>query len=168
MSTALTFIPWDRAATRRALLLTLGAWLSFSIASLLHLHNAYWAAVPVWVISQSARGVLIERAIFRIVGTLVGAAVGFALIHIPASPYLQLVLLALWIGLNAGTIHLLRGVHGYGALLAGMTAAVVVIPSLLSPSGFLELALARVYCTLIGVLVGSLVIYVTPLPVAIP
>ena len=79
-------LPRDGAATRRALLLALAALLSFAAASLLHVHNAYWAAMPVWVIAQPARGVLLERAVFRIVGTLAGAAVGFLLIHAPPDP----------------------------------------------------------------------------------
>jgi uncharacterized membrane protein YccC len=66
-------------------------------------------------------------------------------------------LLALWIAFNAGATHLLRGVHGYAALLAGMTAAIVVIPSLVAPSAAMPIALARVECTLIGVIVASLV-----------
>jgi hypothetical protein len=133
-------LPWDPAVTRRALLLALAAWLSFAIATLLHVHNAYWAAMPVWVISQPARGVLLERAVFRVVGTLLGAAVGFAIILLPGPPLLQAAALALWIGLNAGTTHVLRGVHSYGAFMAGITSAVVVIPSLLAPAGFEAIA----------------------------
>ena len=149
--------PWDAAATQRALLLALAAWLSFFVATLFHVHNAYWAAMPVWVIAQPARGVLVERAIFRVIGTLIGAAVGFAIMQVPGAPLLPIALLALWIALNAGTTHLLRGVHGYGALLAGMTAAVLVLPSLVSPAGSMAIAWARVECTLIGVVVASLV-----------
>jgi len=151
------WITWDGASARRALLLALGAALAFAIASLLHVRNAYWAAMPVWVISQPARGVLLERSVFRVAGTLVGAAVGLALVHAPVPPHVQVVLLALWIALNAGVTHVLRGVHSYAALLAGMTAAIVVIPSLESPAGATAIALARVDCTLIGVVVGSLV-----------
>lgn len=99
-----------------------------------------------------------ERAIFRVIGTLVGAAAGFAIMQVPDAPLLTIALLALWIALNAGTTHLLRGVHGYAALLAGMTAAVVVLPSLVSPAGSMAIAWARVECTLIGVVVASLVL----------
>jgi uncharacterized membrane protein YccC len=152
-----TWIPWDRASTRRALLLALGATLAFAVASLLHVRNAYWAAMPVWVISQPARGILLERSIFRVAGTLVGAAVGLALVQAHMPPHVLIVLLALWIALNAGVTHILRGVHSYAALLAGMTAAIVVIPSLEAPAGAMAIALARVDCTLIGVVVGSLV-----------
>ncbi|WP_243294233.1 FUSC family protein [Geothrix mesophila] len=147
----------DRAVVTRGLVLALSAWLAFAIATLVHVQNAYWAAMPVWVVAQASRGVLLERALFRVVGTLLGAAVGFALLHVPASPYIQFLLLGLWVALNGGLTHVLRGVHGYGALLAGITACIVVVPSVLAPAASLELATARVECTLIGVLVATVI-----------
>ncbi|WP_332670890.1 FUSC family protein [Aromatoleum sp.] len=153
-------VGFEPEIVRKALSLAFAAWLSFAIASLLHVHNAYWAAMPVWVLTQASRGLVVERAVFRIVGTLIGASVGFALVHVPAPPIVQLALLAGWIGFNAALTHLLRGVHGYGALLAGMTAAVVVIPALLTPTESLDIAIARVECTLIGVVVSTLVLAV--------
>lgn len=150
----------DQAIVKKALSLAFAAWLSFAVAALLHVHNAYWAAMPVWVLTQPSRGIVLERALFRVVGTLLGAAAGFALMHIPASPVVQLALLAGWLAIHAGLTHLLRGVHGYAALLSGMTAAVVVIPSVLTPTDTLEIAMARVVCTLIGVIVSTLVLTV--------
>lgn len=148
----------DREVARKALSLALAAWLSFAVAALLHVHHAYWAAMPVWVLTQPSRGAMLERALFRILGTLIGAAAGFALMQLPADPLVVLALLAVWLAANAALTHLLRGVHGYGALLAGMTAAVVVIPSLLTPSDTVATAVSRVECTLIGVVVSSLVL----------
>lgn len=150
-------IPLDRQVVSRGLVLALSAWVAFAIATLVHVQNAYWAAMPVWVVAQASRGVLLERALFRVVGTLLGAAVGFAILHVPVHPYAQFALLGLWVALNGGLTHVLRGVHGYGALLAGITAAIVIIPSVLAPAASLELATARVECTLIGVVVTTLI-----------
>jgi uncharacterized membrane protein YccC len=147
----------DRPVVARGLVLALSAWVAFAIATLVHVQNAYWAAMPVWVVAQASRGVLVERAVFRVMGTLLGAAVGFALLHVPVDPYVQFALLGLWVAVNGGLTHVLRGVHGYGALLAGITAAIVVIPSVLAPGASLELATARVECTLIGVLVATVI-----------
>lgn len=151
------YLQIDRSITQRALLLALSAWLAFAIAASLHVQNAYWAAMPVWVVAQASRGLLLERAFFRIVGTLLGAAGGFAILHVPGGPYLQLALLGLFIALNAGLTHVLPGVQGYAALLSGMTAAIIVIPSMLVPEGALTLAVARLECTLIGVVVVTVV-----------
>jgi len=153
----LTVLRIDRPVLVRALVLALSAWVAFAIATLVHVQNAYWAAMPVWVVAQASRGVLIERALFRVLGTLLGAAVGFAILHIPVHPYVQFALLGLWVAVNGGLTHVLRGVHGYGALLAGITAAIVVIPAVLAPGASLEFATARVECTLIGVVVATVI-----------
>ncbi len=147
----------DRSRIAYGLRLAFAAWLAFTIASFLHVENAYWAAMPIWVVTQSSRGLLLERAFFRVFGTLVGAAVGFGILHLPVSSYAQLVMLALWVGVCAAFTHILRGVHSYGALLSGLSAGVVVIPSLLEPGDSLALAVARIECTLIGVVVVTLV-----------
>ena len=106
-----SYLGLDCSGVGYALQLALAAWLALAIASFLHIENAYWAAMPVWVVAQSSRGLLLERGFFRIVGTLVGAAVGFGLMHIPAGPYVVLALLGLWIAFASGFTHLLRGVH---------------------------------------------------------
>jgi len=152
-----SYLQIDRSIALRAFLLALSAWLAFAIAAGLHVQNAYWAAMPVWVVAQASRGLLLERAFFRIIGTLLGAAGGFAILHIPGGPYLQLALLGLFIALSAGLTHILPGVQGYAALLSGMTAAIIVIPSMLVPEGAVALALARLECTLIGVVVVTVV-----------
>ena len=150
-------LPIDRQMVVRALVLALSAWVAFAIATIHHVQNAYWAAMPVWVVAQASRGVLLERALFRVLGTVVGALAGFALLQVPVHPYAQLALLGLWVAVNGGLTHLLRGVHSYGALLAGVTAAIVVIPAVLAPGASLNLATARVECTLIGVVVATVI-----------
>jgi len=145
--------------TRRglALRMAIAAILAFSIAALLDVHNAYWAAMPVWVVAQSSRGLLIERGVFRILGTLAGAAAGFALLDVTRDPVILLTALAAWVALMAGLTHVVAGVKSYGVMLAGMTTAVVLLPSLHAGEHLLPLAVARVECTLIGVLVVTLV-----------
>ena len=144
-----------------ALRLTLSSWLSFAVAVLLNIENPYWAAIPVWVVAQSSRGVLLERAAYRFIGTLIGAAFGFALMHTVAYGWTQVVLLALWIAGCAWMTQFIRGVLGYSALLGGITAAIVVIPSGENVELSTTLALSRVYCTLIGVVVTSIVMGLT-------
>ncbi|MFT4189887.1 MAG: FUSC family protein, partial [Comamonas sp.] len=148
---ALAALGLDRATVWHGLRLALAAWLAFCAATALGLPNAFWAAMPVWVVAQNTRGLLIERGLWRLVGTMVGAAAGFALLAtLPHTPLL-LAALTLWVGLCAAGTHLIRGVLSYGAMLAGMTAAVVILPALLMPEHATALALSRVACTLIGV-----------------
>ncbi|HEY1083081.1 MAG TPA: FUSC family protein [Prosthecobacter sp.] len=147
----------DRSGVVHALQLTLAAGLAFAVAAAFHVQNAYWAAMPIWVVAQPTRGLLLERAFFRILGTLLGVAVGFLLLHITSQAHWQLAGFAAWIGLCAAGIHLLRGVHAYGALMGGITAAIVILPAALDPMHSMDRALARVECTLIGVVAVTLV-----------
>lgn len=147
----------DRAAVGYALTLFFAATAAFTVASVLHIPNAYWAAMPIWVVAQPQRGVLLERAIFRVLGTLLGAGAGFGILQTFQQPFLVLAVLSVWIALSSGLTHILRKVHAYIALMAGMTAAVVVLPSLLLSSRTFEIALARVECTLIGVVMVTVI-----------
>ncbi|MFD2182841.1 FUSC family protein [Rhodoplanes azumiensis] len=152
----------DRAALLHAAGLAGSAWLAFTIAAALYIQNAYWAAMPVFVVAQASRGLLIERAFYRMVGTGLGAALGFAIVRI-GQPVAELALLAVVVAIGAGLTHILRGVHSYGTFMVGMTAAVVVFPSVLAPEHATEIAVARVECTFIGVLVVTLVMgLITP------
>lgn len=158
----------DAAAVKRGLSLALSAWLAFALATWLKIPFAYWAAMPVWVVAQPRRGVMLERGVFRIIGTALGAWVGFGLVHLPVSPYVQLALLAVWMAVMTGLNHVLRGVQGYWALLAGITASVVVVPSVLHGDVSYVTAVARVECTLLGVLVVTLVTGLITPPESLP
>ena len=125
---------------------------SFAIASLFHLPNAFWAPMAVWIVAQPSRGLLLERGVYRLLGTLAGAAVGFALLAAPLPTPLTLALLASWAGGCAAFTHLTRASFGYAALMAGLTASVVLLPSMAANSGGAAIAMARVVCTLIGVI----------------
>lgn len=65
-------------------------------------------------------------------------------------------MLALWVAVFGALTHLLYGVQSYAALMAGITAVVVVIPCMFAPENYMQLALARVECTFIGVLMITL------------
>lgn len=156
----------DRASLWQGLRLALAAWLAFAAAAVLGLPNAFWAAMPVWVVAQGSRGLLVERGLWRLAGTLAGAAAGFALLAVLPGAVPQLAALGLWVGLCAAGTHLVRGVAAYGVMLAGMTAAVVILPAVLMPEHATELALSRVYCTLIGVAMVTVVtgLFTPPAP----
>ena len=156
----------SRSALLTALLLAISAWTAFSLASLLHLQNAFWAAMPVWVVAQSSRGLLLARAFYRIVGTLLGAAAGLALLRSQLDGYAVGILLAVIAGVAAGMTHVLRGPQAYASLMTGITAAVVVIPALVSDGPPIGFAVARIECTLIGVASVTLImgVFTPPSP----
>lgn len=147
----------DRPAVGYALTLFVAATTAYTAACLLQIPNAYWAVMPIWVVAQPQRGVLLERAFFRVLGTLLGAGFGFGILQLLEQPFMVLAVLSLWVAVNSGLTHILRKVHSYIALMTGITAAVVVLPSLLLPGHSSEIALARVECTLIGVVMVTVI-----------
>lgn len=145
----------DRATALFGLRAAIAAWVAFAIASLLHVHNAYWAAMAAWIVMQPTRGILLERGFWRVLGTLVGAIAGFAILHWIGQGFIAVFVLSVWMAACAALTHLFRRVTSYGAMLAGITPVVVVMPALYATDQVFDLALARVICTLIGVVVAT-------------
>jgi len=145
----------DRAGLVAAFRTLLTAWVAFALASLLHVENAYWAGMAAWIVMQPTRGILLERGVNRVIGSLIGALAGFAMLHWIPAPHFSVAVLAVWVSMCATLTHVFRRAHTYGAMLAGMTAVVVVLPTLHAHEQTYALAQARVICTLIGVVVAT-------------
>ncbi|MVA81875.1 hypothetical protein GOZ89_20875 [Agrobacterium vitis] len=140
-----------------ALRTTIAAILALALATVLQIHHPYWAAMTVWLVAQPTRGLVVERGLARLVGTIVGALVGFLVLwQLSAAPGLLLSVLICWVALCAAAGSFFRHFRSYGLLLAGYTAAVVTMSGLIEPQLGHELAWSRIACTLIGV-VASLV-----------
>ncbi|RII37986.1 hypothetical protein DL237_15055 [Pseudooceanicola sediminis] len=135
----------------RAVQLFVAAACALALAWMLGLHNPYWAAMPVWVVSQAYREDLVIRAILRVLGTLLGAAIGLAALHFLPNPVLLTLALGLAVGGATLAAFWIGTVYSYGALMAAITVAVVILPAVANHAAPLNLAVDRVWCTLIGV-----------------
>ncbi|WP_138469068.1 FUSC family protein [Poseidonocella sp. HB161398] len=134
----------------QAFRLGLAAWTAFAAATALGIEHAFWAAMPVWVVAQPWRGVIFERALWRLLGTVIGGAAGLALLAVSPAPWATALGMALLLAAGAALMHLRQGVSSYLPLMSAITVAVVVLPAMLDPAGGLHLALDRLACTLIG------------------
>lgn len=139
-----------RTISGNALRLGLAAWVAFAIATALGIDHAFWASMPIWVVAQPWRGVIIERATWRLAGTFVGGAAGLVLLSLPLAPWVVALGMAAFLAAGAALTHLVQGVRSYLPLMSAITAAVVVIPELIDHSSGLDLALDRLACTVIG------------------
>ncbi|NDW00185.1 FUSC family protein [Salipiger sp. PrR002] len=133
-----------------ALRLGVAAWTAFAVATALGIEHAFWAAMPVWVVAQPWRGVIFERALWRLLGTVIGGAAGLALLLLSPGPWVTALGMALLLSLGAALMHLRQSVSSYLPLMSAITVAVVVIPSLTDTTGSVHLAFDRLTCTLIG------------------
>jgi uncharacterized membrane protein YccC len=135
---------------------TVAAQFALLSAAALGLHNTHWAAMTVWLVAQPTRGLLLEKSLLRVAGTLVGASVGFGLLALFPGRLVPLVAgVALWGALCAGASAFVRPARAYAILLAGYTAIMLALPSSAGAGTVHGLFADRVLCTLVGVLVST-------------
>lgn len=124
---------------------SLGAWgftLRNWVATLLALYVAFWlqldgassAGTCVAILSLQTRGQVLQKAAYRMLGTVVGVVVSVAIAG-AFSQTRDLFFLACctWLGLCATLAGLLEGNRAYGAVLSGYTVAIVALPNVDRP-----------------------------------
>ena len=149
---------FNGTALRQHLRTACAVCLAVVAAWLLGLQHPQWAGMTVWAASQPLRGQMLEKSLFRVTGTVVGAAVGVGLVLLARGDLLWLVTgLALWLGLCAGLGNLLRSFASYGAMLAGYTAAMVALLDTGHPEQAYSLGWDRLFTALTGVFAALLV-----------
>lgn len=132
-----------------------GSGMALLLAGLLGLDHPQWAAMTVWIAAQPLRGHLIEKSLYRLLGTAAGALYGVALVALGhGSPAVLVPGLALWAGLCAGAGQLLRGFASYGTLLAGYSAAMVALLDASHPTHIAAFGLDRLLTIGLGVVVA--------------
>ena len=112
------------------LLYGLRVWASVSlalyIAFWLELDAPFWAGTSAALVAQPTLGASIRKGWFRLIGTVVGAAVIFLIsVCFPQERSLFLVSLSLWCAVCTLFSTLLRNFAAYAAALAGYTAVIV-------------------------------------------
>lgn len=157
MNAALTRAGFDPARLRFALQTALAAAVALMVAWALGLDHPQWSAMTVWAAAQPVRGMLLEKGLFRALGTAIGVAVGVLLVLTThGQPALLVAGLAAWIGICAGLGNVLRGFSSYGCILAGFSAAMVALLDTPHPDHILALGLDRFLTVITGVAVAML------------
>jgi len=132
---------------------TLAALLAMLISMRLELDQPRTAMITVFVVMQPHTGLVLEKSLYRIAGTLAGTAASLLLVALFAQqPELFLVGLALWIGLCTAGAAFYRNFKSYGFVLAGYTAAMIGLPSALQPGAFFGIATTRLSEVVLGIL----------------
>jgi uncharacterized membrane protein YccC len=134
--------------------------LALFIAFFLQLDQPYWAGMTVWILARATPGITLSRSFHRILGTLVGTAMGVVLIALfSQTPELFILALALWIGACTVVANLLRNFRSYSTVLAGYTAAIVSLTAYTSPNTIFDVAMARGAATIVGIICTALSVY---------
>src|SRR3954447_22344715 len=155
-----------------SLLFALRLWaavcLALFVAFWLELDNPYWAGTSAAIVCQPQLGASLRKGWFRMIGTIIGAAMIVVLTAwFPQDRIAFLGLLALWCAICGFLATVLHNFASYAAALAGYTAAIVAANTLgatggASPDVFM-LAVFRASEICIGIVCAGIVLAGTDL-----
>ena len=134
------------------------AMLAFSIALLLDMPRPYWAMASVYITANLFTGATYSKAVYRILGTLIGAAATIVLIpNLVNAPELLSLCIALWVGICL-YLSLIDGTpRSYAFMLAGYTVALLGFPIVAMPQATFDIVVSRVQEIGLGILIASVV-----------
>jgi uncharacterized membrane protein YccC len=143
------------------------AMLALYIAQAIGLDRPYWAMTTVYILAHPLSGAVRSKAVYRMFGTFIGAAVTIALVpNLVDSPELLTGALALWIGFCLYLSVLDRTPRGYAFMLAGYTAAIIGFPVVSAPDTVWDTAVSRVEEIWLGIFCTTVIASVVfPRPV---
>jgi len=134
------------------------ATMALLIGLAMDLPRPYWALATVYIASQPLAGATRSKALFRVCGTLIGAAACVVLVpNLVNSPELLSLALALWVALCLYISMLDKTPRGYMFMLAGYTAALIGFPAVSDPAGIFDVAVARSEEIIVGILCATIV-----------
>lgn len=132
--------------------------LALYIALAMDLPRPYWAMTTVYVVAHPLTGATTSKALYRALGTLLGAA--GAVVLVPAFvnlPELMSLAVAAWAGSLLYLSLLDRTPRSYVFMLAAYTLPLIALPAVTAPETIFDVALARSEEIIIGILCASFV-----------
>src|SRR5580692_11501914 len=122
------------------------------------LPRPYWAMATVFITSQPLSGATSSKALYRVLGTVIGAVAVVVMVpNLANAPELLCLAMALWIGLCLYLSLLVRQPRSYGFMLSGYTVALIGFPAVSDPGSMFDLALARFEEITLGIVFATLV-----------
>ncbi|MFJ2465711.1 FUSC family protein [Pseudomonas sp. NPDC087615] len=128
------------------------------IALLMQMPRPYWAMATVYIVSSPFLGPTSSKALYRAIGTFLGAAA--AVFFVPMfvqSPYVLVVVIALWTGILLFLSLHLRTANSYALMLAGYTLPLIALPVVDNPLAVWDVAQARTEEIFLGIAVAAVV-----------
>ncbi|MFG1282976.1 FUSC family protein [Xanthobacter autotrophicus] len=132
--------------------------LALYIALAMDLPRPYWAMTTVYVVAHPLTGATTSKALYRALGTLLGAA--GAVVLVPAFvnlPEFMSLAVAAWAGSLLYLSLLDRTPRSYVFMLAAYTLPLIALPAVTAPETIFDVALARSEEIIIGILCASFV-----------
>lgn len=128
------------------------------IALLMQLPRPYWAMATVYIVSSPFLGPTTSKALYRALGTLLGA--GGAIFLVPPlvqSPVLLSIAIALWTGTLLFLSLNLRTANSYVLMLAGYTLPMIALAVVDNPLAVFDVASSRAQEICLGIVCAAVV-----------
>ncbi|UTH76229.1 FUSC family protein [Chromobacterium sp. IIBBL 290-4] len=136
----------------------LSAFAALWIAFRLGFDSPSTAMISVFLVAFPRSGAVLEKSVYRILGTLVGSVMALGLAGVfDGQPVLMLISMALWVGVCASGATQYRDSRSYAFVLSGYTACIIGLPALNHPLAIFNLAVTRVSEISLGILCCALV-----------
>lgn len=140
-------------ALRTAFAVLLALWVAFR----LDLNSPSSAAISAVIVALPRAGQVIEKAMFRLLGTVIGAVAALVMLALfIQQPSGLLVAMALWIGGCVALSQLTRNQRAYAFVLSGYTVVIIAYPAYLDPGHALNIAVDRAAAVCVGVVSATL------------
>ena len=128
------------------------------IALLMQLPRPYWAMATVYIVSSPFVGPTSSKALYRAVGTLLGAAGAVLLVPpLVQSPLLLSIAIALWTGTLLYLSLNLRTANNYMFMLAGYTLPMIALAVVDNPLAVFDVAASRAQEICLGIVCAAVV-----------
>ncbi|MBE7220127.1 MAG: FUSC family protein, partial [Caulobacteraceae bacterium] len=143
--------------------------LALYVAFWLQLESASSAATCVAILSLQTRGQALQKAVYRMGGTVLGVIVSIAIAGVFSQTRdLFFLACAVWLGLCAMAASMLDGNRAYGAVLSGYTVAIVAVPNVDTPLQTFSSGVNRGAAIVIGILAMAFISDVFGAPDLLP
>ena len=127
------------------------------IALAFDLERPYWAMFTVFIVAKPMSGAVRSKAIYRLAGTLAGAAMAVFLVPpLVQAPVLLCLAMSAWVGTCLYFSLLDRTPRSYAFMLAGYTATIVGFSVVASPQTVFDTAVSRVEEISLGIVCASI------------
>ncbi|AYF90805.1 FUSC family protein [Pseudomonas sp. DY-1] len=132
--------------------------LALYIALYMQLPRPYWAMATVYIVANPFVGPTSAKALYRALGTLLGASAAVFIVPLLSQqPLLLSLVVAFWTG---GMLFLsmhVRTADNYALMLAGYTMPMIALPVVDNPQAVFDLAYSRFLEILLGIICASVV-----------
>ena len=133
-------------AVQFAIKTLLGGGLALWCALRFGLEQPQWALMTAFIVAQPLSGMVVQKGLARLLGTLVGTFMAVVMMGLFAqAPLLFVLVFALWLALCTASSTMLRSAWSYSFVLAGYTVAIIALPAIGKPHVVFDEAIAR--CT---------------------